>query len=215
MKKIALFGGTFNPVHKGHINLATEVQKIFNFDKFLFIPAKLPPHKNYPIASPSDRIRMLQLATEDLDQNIFDISDIEVKRDKKSYTYLTLLDFNKIYKPNELFFVVGTDIFSTIETWQNWQELFKLSNFVVVNRPEHPIESMLLKIPPKLLKYVINIEDFQFGMSEKIILTKIKEIPISSTDIREMIKDNKMLDYLPDKVYNYIIEKKLYQEEEC
>ncbi len=212
MRKIGLFGGTFNPVHKGHINLAVEVQKLFNFDKFYFIPSKIPPHKKLPETSPNDRIEMLKLAMEGLDRNVFDISDIEIRSQKKSYTHNTLLEFNKYYKNNELFFLVGSDIFATIKTWNKWEDLFNLANFVVVNRPNYAMEKMLQDIPVKLLPLVIRFEDFVFGMEKKIILTNIKEVPVSSTDIRELVAQNKHIDYLPEKVYDYINQHNLYRE---
>lgn len=212
MKKIALFGGTFNPVHKGHINLAIEVQFLFNFDKFYFIPSKIPPHKKLPNTSPEERIQMLKLAIEELDRAVFDISDIEVCSSKKSYTYNTLVEFNKIYHNSELFFIVGTDIFATIKTWNRWEELFDLANFVVVNRPNYSMDKMLQTIPVKLLPLVIRFEDFVFGMEKKIILTHIKEVPISSTDIRELLSNDEYIDFLPQKVYEYIKNNNLYRE---
>jgi len=212
LKKIALFGGTFNPVHKGHISLAVEVQDLFKFDKFYFVPAKIPPHKKIPQVSPENRIAMLKLAMEFLDKRVFEISDVEIRSRGKSYTYITLKEFNKTYKNNELFFIVGTDIFATIQSWNRWEDLFDLANFIVVNRPNYPFSTMLEKISSKLLPLIIRFEDFKFGMEKKIILTTIKEVPISSTDIRELIAMNRHIEFLPEKVSDYINKYNLYRE---
>lgn len=213
MNKILLFGGTFDPIHKGHINLLVEIQRIFDFDKIYLVPSKIPPHKKRKIAPDKDRVKMIELAISDLPADKFFISDVEINSQRVSYTYNTLSNYNQFYSPKELFFLVGSDIFSTIKTWYKWEELLTLSNFILINRPGCPFDEMLQKIPAKLLQYIILYEDFEFGMSPKIILTKVNEIPISSTQIRRSIKNGKCSNFLDEKVYNYIIKNKLYMEE--
>ncbi|MEF3254864.1 MAG: nicotinate-nicotinamide nucleotide adenylyltransferase, partial [Deferribacterales bacterium] len=148
----------------------------------------------------------------DLDKDIFLISDYELNNNETSYTYNTLKHFNNFYHPQELFFLVGSDIFATIETWHKWDKLFELSNFIIVNRPNHPFSKMIKEIPELLREKIVDSKDFIFGMTNKIILTKIKEVPISSTQIRESIKTGFYKDFLDEKVYKYIIENRLYQE---
>lgn len=213
MNKILLFGGTFDPIHKGHTHLVVEIQRLFDFDKVYFIPSKIPPHKKRKIASDKDRLKMIELAISDLPENKFFISDVELNNQNISYTYTTLCHYNQYYYPNELFFLVGSDIFATIKTWYKWNELIKLTNFILINRPGCSFDEMIQKIPTKLLQYIILYEDFEYGMSSKIILTKVNEIQTSSTQIRKAIKNGKYIDCLDKKVYQYIIENKLYMEE--
>lgn len=212
MNRILLFGGTFDPFHKGHKHLTIEIQKIYNFNKVYFIPSKTPPHKQGKITADYHRLNMIKLAISDLDKDIFLISDYELNNNETSYTYNTLKHFNNFYHPQELFFLVGSDIFATIETWHKWDKLFELSNFIIVNRPNHPFSKMIKEIPELLREKIIDSNDFIFGMTNKIILTKIKEVPISSTQIRESIKTGFYKDFLDEKVYKYIIENRLYQE---
>ncbi|KAA0259453.1 nicotinate (nicotinamide) nucleotide adenylyltransferase [Deferribacter autotrophicus] len=210
--RIVLFGGTFNPIHNGHIELAKKVYKDFNIDKFFFIPAKIPPHKNLGLVPAEKRFEMVKLALDFCLRGNFEVSDYELKQEGISFTYKTLKYFRKLYPDDILFFLTGSDIFATIETWQNWRELFKLSNFIVANRREMPFEKMMNIIPEELKSLVINFSDYVDQKEGAIILYKIDEIPISSTEIREKFKDKTIFSCLPNVVVDYIRKNKLYQE---
>jgi len=148
---------------------------------------------------------MLKLALATLNDDKFLISDYELKSPRPSYTYYTLKYFNKFYKPFELFFLVGSDIFATIGSWYKGEHLPTLSNFVVVNRPYYSFSRMFNEMPTSLLKLLIRFDDFTYTTATKIILTKVKETPISSTNIRNSIKEGRWPDFLDRNVYDYII----------
>lgn len=210
--RVALFGGTFNPIHNGHIELAKRVYNDFNIDKFYFIPAKIPPHKNFGLVDPVKRFEMVKRAVECCLEGNFVVSDYELNLDGVSYTFNTLKHFRRLYSDSYLYFLTGSDIFATIETWQNWENLFNYSNFIVANRKEMPFDIMLKRIPEVLLKRVVNFPDFVDKKYGNIILYKTKEIPISSTEIREKFLNGSIYNYLPEPVVKYIKENKLYQE---
>lgn len=211
MKKIGLFGGTFNPIHIGHIKLAENVYKAFGLNELIFIPSKIPPHKNLSCTQAKDRYIMVKKAVESLGCR-FNVSDYEISQKSVSYTYKTLLHYRSLYEGDQLFFIAGSDIFATIETWNNWEELFQLTNFIVVNRKEMPFSMMFTKIPAKLLRIIRHIDTFEGFKAGRIILHTMKEVDISSTKIRENFKRKKFDAFLTKEVSNYIENKKLYLE---
>ena len=191
--KIAILGGTFDPPHLGHLILADTVIRELNYDKVLFIPSKIPPHKNISgEVSNEDRLNMLKLSIED--DKRFSFDDYELKSEGISYTIKTL---NYLYEnydiDGKIALVIGADLIKDFHKWKEPEKISELANIVAVNREESD----------NLDKE--NIEKYNI----KIIIAP--RIDISSTLIRERIKKNKAFRYfLNDKVYNYIISNKLY-----
>ena len=187
--KIGILGGTFNPIHIGHLILAEEAREKLNLDKIIFVPTFLPPHKdNSDIVPARDRLAMVKLAIKG--NRYFSVSDIEIKRDGRSYTIDTLKEFKKKYGQDELYFIIGSDLLKYLDEWKDLDEINKLVKFVVVTRPGYPLE----KIP----SYIKTMA--------------IRAVDVSAFEIRKCIKDNKSFGYLvPDSVYSYIINKKLYK----
>lgn len=191
--KIAILGGTFDPPHLGHLILADTVIRELNYDKVLFIPSKIPPHKNISgEVSNEDRLNMLKLSIED--DKRFSFDDYELKSEGISYTIKTL---NYLYEnydiDGKIALIIGADLIKDFHKWKEPEKISKLSNIVAVNREESG------NLDKK------NIEKYNI----KIIIAP--RIDISSTLIRERIKKNKAFRYfLNDKVYNYIISNKLY-----
>ena len=191
--KIAILGGTFDPPHLGHLILADTVIRELNYDKVLFIPSKIPPHKNISgEVSNEDRLNMLKLSIED--DKRFSFDDYELKSEGISYSIKTL---NYLYEnydiDGKIALIIGADLIKDFHKWKEPEKISKLSNIVAVNREESD----------NLDKE--NIEKYNI----KIIIAP--RIDISSTLIRERIKKNKAFRYfLNDKVYNYIISNKLY-----
>ena len=191
--KIAILGGTFDPPHLGHLILADTVLKELNYDKVLFIPSKIPPHKNISgEVSNEDRLNMLKLSIED--DKRFSFDDYELKSEGISYTIKTL---NYLYEnydiDGKIVLIIGADLIKDFHRWKEPEKISELANIVAVNREESD----------NLDKE--NIEQYNI----KIIIAP--RIDISSTLIRERIKKNKAFRYfLNDKVYNYIISNKLY-----
>lgn len=206
MKNIAVFGGTFNPFHIGHKKLITEASKAINFDKIIIIPSKIPPHKQAEcLASEQDRIGMIKLSIEDNNINCdkICISDIELKRDGKSYSVETLREMRKRYPDNEykIYFIMGSDMLMYFKKWYEYKEILSLCTLVCLSRCDEDSDR-LEKYANELIK-----------LGGEVIIVPIKPLEISSTDIRTAIgnKDfEKLTCYLDEKVVKYILERKLY-----
>lgn len=194
-------GGTFNPVHVGHLIAAQEVLNEMNIDKIIFIPTGNPPHKNKnEVISPLDRYEMVKLAVKGNDG--FKVSDIEIRRSGKTYSYDTLKELHNIYYGTQFYFIIGFDTLKEIDTWKNINDVCSMTDFIVVNRGNN-LNEIKDEILNKEKKY-----------SCRFILVKIPDIEISSTDIRDRIKNNKSIKYLvTDEVEKYIKQKGLYKIE--
>ena len=195
--KTGLFGGTFDPVHTGHIELAKKVLSHFSLDRIIFIPAGNPPHKlSNERTDKFHRLNMVKLATQDFSG--FEVSDFEVFSETPSYSYLTISHFLKEFPDDEIFFIVGADSFRDFPKWKNYETLISLCKFIVVSRPEISRESYFEKYKGiKNLPKAEFIEDAYFDFS--------------STEIRKRMEENRSIKGLvPDKVENYIKTNKLY-----
>ncbi len=187
--KIGILGGTFDPVHYGHIYLAKKVYLKLRLDKIIFIPSYLPPHKKgVKVTSARHRFNMLKLAIQG--DKKFKISDMEIRRKGRSYSVETLRRLRKKYGAKaELFFITGSDSLKEINKWKNLKEILSLCRFVIVERPGFNHSN-----PPK-----------------GFIFLKIGAKDISATDIRRKIKSDKPLNnFLPGLVKHYISRYELY-----
>jgi len=212
--RVGLFGGTFNPVHWGHLRAAEEIREMFDLKKVIFIPNNISPHKeSREIVSAHHRLRMLDLAI--IDNPQFFTSDVELKRPGKSYSIETISYFkHTLGRELNLFFILGTDAFLEITNWKNYQELFSLCNFIVMSRPRYELEELHQFIPNKVKK------DFRYQPDENrfihssnffFFFVGITAIDISSNSIRSFIKDGRSIKYLlPEEVENYVKEHKFY-----
>ncbi|MCX7885589.1 MAG: nicotinate-nucleotide adenylyltransferase [Caloramator sp.] len=201
MLNIGIYGGTFNPIHIGHLIAAEEVLNLFALDKIIFIPVGNPPHKqNKNIASAYDRYEMIKLA---IDGNCkFEVSDIEIKREGYTYTYDTLMELKSIYSKDKLYFIIGYDAFKDSDTWKMADKVYEMVSFIVVNRGGFN-KKIYQEIELKRRKYNAIVE-----------YVKIPDIEISSTDIRLRISKGLNFRYMiPEAVFNYIMEKDLYRGE--
>lgn len=213
MTRIGLLGGTFDPVHNGHLQLGKSVLSRCGFDKIQFIPAAYPPHKDEKIVCDIEhRLQMLRLAISG--SRHFEISEIEVARDKISYTIDTIEGLKRSSSSlSRYHFIIGSDAVSEIETWHRWQELLYSTNFIVAVRP-----GFSLKEIERLLERNGFFPERSRGdrwvceRSENEILFMTGEIAdISSTDIRSRIAADRSWRLLvPPKVADYIIRNKLY-----
>jgi nicotinate-nucleotide adenylyltransferase len=225
---IGIMGGTFNPIHYGHLILANKVIERFCLDKVIFMPAAIPPHKeSQEIIEPYHRFIMTILAT--VAHPKMEVSDLEIRRGGKSYSIETVADLRKCY-PSEtaFFFIAGCDAFWEIATWKEIDKLFRSCHFIISNRSGEVVEAG--KVLEMLSKRVIpNYPDLTFqdgGIAPNfnclkimpshsryaIFLTQIPAIDISSSDIRRHIANRNSIKYLvPEPVEDYIIKNRLYQ----
>ena len=196
---ICLFCGTFNPVHNAHIRMAQYVLRKFDFEKVIFIPSYIPPHKNTQGVSAENRMEMVRLAING--QKRFEVSDIEfqlAQKYEKSYTYLTILELRKLFNTEEKFnFIIGTDAFEKIESWYEADKLKDLLKFIVSRREDDCDLSRFDYLREKGF-------DFDF--------TNLAFYDISSTELRNKISRGESIsDLVPAAVEDYIIENGLYR----
>lgn len=187
--KVGILGGTFNPIHIGHLILAEEAREKLKLDKIIFMPAYLPPHKDdTDIAQARFRYEMVRLAIKT--NKYFAISDIEIKRDGRSYTIDTLKEFKKTYPDDELYFIIGSDLLKYLDEWKDLTEITKLVKFIAATRPGYPLQN--------LPSYISTLP--------------IRAVDISGFQIRQAIRENRSFRYLvPEVVFRYINKKGLYR----
>jgi nicotinate-nucleotide adenylyltransferase len=188
--RLGVMGGTFDPIHFGHLVAANEAASAFKLEKVLFVPTGDPWQKHE--TTPSDqRFEMTKRAI--ANNKLFEISNIDVKRPGPTYTVDTLRDVHDQYPDAELFFITGADSISQIDTWKDSDQIWSLAHFVGVTRPGHSL------VVPKS----------PFG---NVSLLEIPALAISSTDIRARVKAGKPIEYLlPKKVIKFIRKNHLYQ----
>ena len=219
MKKIGLIGGTYNPIHKGHLHLATQAQKIFNLEKVVFIPAYRSPHKlTLEPMSGGHRLAMLTLALEGLP--LFTIDKIELNKNEVSYTIETLKQLQSDHPDWEMHLILGADAFQAIETWKQYSQLLNYCNILVGTRPGSELQLSEL-VKKKLAHRVLGMKDGATNnkINKKIFKNigvnffQISPLDISSNKIRQQVKKGEEVkDLLPHSVDNYIMRNKLYQD---
>lgn len=199
MKKYGIFGGSFNPIHYGHLMICEYIKEEMGLDKVIFIPTGNPPHKEIGVSA-EDRYEMVRLAISSNPD--FEISDIETTRVKLSYTVDTIRELKKIYKEEKLYFLIGLDSLFQLKTWKKIRDLSGEIEFVVALRPGYLDREDIIK--------EIDFLSEKFGTKVKLIKTPLYEI--SSTDLRNRIHEGKSLRYLiPKKVLDYIKESGFYK----
>ena len=212
--RLGILGGTFDPIHLGHLRAAEEMSEDLELEKIYLIPAALPPHKDRgPIAPFHHRLEMTRLAAEGSPN--LEPMDLEGRRQGLSYSIETLREFHGLFRSDlELFFILGTDAFLEIKTWKEYQRLFDYAHFVVIKRPG--VESAVLE--PFLLSLGVGFKrtgkgnHFAVPSGNILIYKAVTFMDISSTQIREMIANGKSVRFLvPDTVRSYIMEKGLYR----
>jgi nicotinate-nucleotide adenylyltransferase len=202
MEKIILFGGTFDPIHKGHTEVALCAAKKLNASKIILIPARRSPHKsNQPVAGDTDRIAMMQLAIADYKN--FEISNVELNRAEPSYTIDTIRQLREKLGENcEFYWLIGADMLPTLPLWHQINDLLEECNICVMNRGGYDkpdFESLRGKLNPKHIN----------NLKKNMIETPFMEI--SSTEIRQRVVDEKDIsEFLHPAVVDYIKRRKLY-----
>ncbi len=197
MARTGLFGGTFNPVHRGHLHLAEEAFTALGLDRLIFIPSNIPPHKDAGnLCSNTDRFEMCRLAAED--RPGFEVSDFEQRQGGKSYSVYTVGHFSEQYPDDELYFIVGSDMLMCFDKWYRFEDILKKVTLAVVSREYDDHE--------KLRQKASELSDYG-----KITVLSAEPFPVSSTEIRERIACGQNYScYLPEKVVQYIRLNNLY-----
>lgn len=200
MQRIAVFGGTFNPIHNGHIHLAKKFAEVLEAEKVLIIPTNVPPHKRAAnLASASDRLAMSRLAVKS--DFLFEVSDIEIRRGGPSYTSDTLRELKGRFPDDELYLITGEDMFVTLDKWHEPEVIFSLATVCAAPRSDSGC-AVLSEYAEKLKK-----------QGAKTRIESIKYLPVSSTMVRNAIKNGEnILQYVPKAVEQYIHKNHLYQE---
>ena len=192
-KKIGVLGGTFDPIHLGHLVLAEQVKEKLKLDQVIFIPCFHSPHKTRQKLSPAkDRFRMTQLSLEG--NSFFSVLDIELKRKGLSYTVDTLRELRDLYPDSQIYFLTGSDVVNELDTWKDPKQIYRLAKVVIATRP--------------------GFDEFdpEHHLAKKSIVVPITGIDVSSSEIRRRVKKGKSIKYLvPSGVEDYIKKKKLYR----
>jgi len=201
MAKTGIYGGSFDPVHLGHIKVAESAMQALSLDRVIFIPSGTPPHKmNKTLASAKDRFNMVKKAIEGYDS--FFVSDIEINREKPCYSYETFGELKEMYPDDELYFIIGSDSLLSLHSWKNPDILSKLCTFIVVNREDESNIDEVKKEQARLNEV--------FGT--KSVLVDIEKIDISSTGVRNAVREGALTDKMVSpSVIEYIKEHKLYR----
>ncbi|WP_031513200.1 nicotinate-nucleotide adenylyltransferase [Desulfofalx alkaliphila] len=199
MSTLAIMGGTFDPIHYGHLLVADQVRHNFNCDKVLFIPAARPPHKEgVPISSARHRLAITRLAVASNDA--FMVSTLEIDRPGPSYTVDTVKAVHQLYRPEKLYFITGADGVLEIMTWKDVNQLLSLCCFVAATRPGFDIGNLKEKL-----------KDLPEEKLKNIIPLSVPALDISSTDIRRRVRKGEPIKYLlPEPVEKYIKNHRLY-----
>jgi len=221
LRRIGLFGGTFNPIHLGHVQVVREVKAGFGLDKILIIPSALPPHKEPEgVVDAEDRLEMIRLAFSD-DPN-FVISDIELKRLGPSYTIDTIRHLKSISSANTQFYLIlGLDAFLEIDTWKSCNDLFLLIPFIVMSRtingensakPEwKSLKNYLQSNISKGYTFSSAQSSFNHDKKQPVCVFNVTPVDISSTTIRKRIKKGRSIKRLvPEIIEDFIKTKGLY-----
>jgi len=216
-ERIGLFGGTFNPVHSGHLKAAEDVQKRFLLDKILFIPSYIPPHKDTAdIASPSHRLKMVEIALRGFSH--FIPCSIEIDAEEKSYSIITINRIKKLYPKSWIFFILGIDGFLEVDTWKDYEQLLEQCFFVVISRPGYLLDEAKKTLEGKYREKMCKLSKSEVIKDEmllsfRIFLLPIDALDIASTEIRGIIKrGDSIKDMVSKRVEDYIRENRLYKE---
>jgi nicotinate-nucleotide adenylyltransferase len=209
-KSIGILGGTFDPIHHGHLRLAIEAQETLNIDEVRLIPARQSPHRQPPYASEEQRLKMIELATAEINGVIVD--DRELQREGRSYTIDTVKSLRNEFSQSTIALIIGMDAFKTFNSWRDWMSILDYVHIILVDRPESDENFSDLELKDYYLKNKSEkMSDAMQTPAGQILKIEIPKLEISSTHIRQqLINDLDVRYLLPTKVIDYIKEESLY-----
>lgn len=211
-----MYGGTFDPVHTGHLEVARRVLQLFEIEKVLFIPAQVAPHKmSRPVTEPIHRYAMLALATQDDPQ--LSISTFELDAPDRRYTVHTVEHFQQaLGESTELFFIMGADSWSEITTWREWERLLTMTNHIVVTRPGYdPVVTHVGEVISERIVDLRGGQSPQLEGANKIFITDVVMKGVSATNIRRLASEGRFTELaglIPGPVLEYIKKYGIYRE---
>lgn len=212
-RRIAFYGGSFDPVHRGHLAIAKALTELFALDEFVFIPAFHAPHKrDKRVTSPFCRYAMLSLATNDEPE--IKVSTIELNAPEKPFTFETQTKLKKEFPGAEIFFVIGADSWAEINTWRKWEKVLTLTNIIIVTRPGYEIT--LPQVTPEIRERIVDLrnktEQKTDDKAQRIYITDAVNLDISSTKIRQELSEgsNQWRENVSPEVAKYIEKYELY-----
>jgi nicotinate-nucleotide adenylyltransferase len=213
-RKIAFYGGSFDPVHRGHAAIADKILKLFDLDQFVFIPAFHAPHKLDRVpTSAYDRYAMLCLATQG--RADISVSQMEFDMPERPYSVETLGRLNEMYPGDQIFFVMGADSWMDIRTWREWEKVLSLTDHIVVTRPGHDIgfDHVTDEIRERIVDLRGGLRPETDSDVNQIFITDAVSMDISATEIRKQIGNNDAAwrDDVPGEVAKYIEKYQIYK----
>ena len=215
---IGVLGGTFDPIHFGHLRLAQELADALGLARVRFIPTGTPPHRNLPQVSGAHRLQMVCTAI--AGNPVFEADDREIRREGTSYTYDTLTELRDELGERPLCLLMGADAFTALTTWHRWQELFELAHVVIAHRPGFGLRELQAALPARLRKIYLQRLAGAPGVPRanagSIVTREITALDISATLIRAMLARGSSPRYLaPDTVLEYIDRNHLYKDRDA
>ncbi len=207
MMRIGLFGGTFDPVHYGHLRSALELAEHYSLDTLYLVPNHRPQHRDTPQATTEQRIHMLELAVKDVPRLVVDVR--EAKRDSSTYTIDTLLEVKAEQPDATILFFMGFDAFAAFDQWHRWEEILKQANLVVIDRPDAELSDFAHDlIARQTAQAGSEITAGSVGVIER---RQVTQLAISATDVRRRVTASQNVRFLlPDSVREYILNQRLY-----
>ena len=212
MKRIAFYGGSFDPIHNGHLAIANELSKLFALDEFVFIPAFHAPHKrDKQVSSAFHRYSMIALATNDKSE--IKVSTIELDAPERPFTIETQRRIKAQLPEIQIFFVIGADSWAEIDTWRDWENVLTATNIIVVTRPDYEIT--FSHVTDKIRARIVDLRGkikFTTTDEAKIYITDAVNLDISATEIRQNVgeKIDGWQEFVPPEIVNYIEKYELY-----
>ncbi len=203
---IGIFGGTFDPIHYGHLRPAAEVEQLLSLEKLFLVPASIPPHRHAPVATAEQRLQLTRLAVSEFPQ--LEVDDYEIRRGGISYTIDTLRHYRQLYPQTSLCLLLGSDAFASLQSWHQWQSILTVAHLVVMQRPHHA------DVVPDWseAQLTTHVDELMNSVSGKIYIHKVTPQDISATGIRQAIAaKNEFATLLPSRVLQYIQKHNMYE----
>lgn len=207
---LGIFGGTFDPIHIGHLRLALELKQQLALDEMHLLPCYLPPHRAAPGASSKQRVDMLQLALQNCRE--LQVDTRELQRDKPSYTLDTLMELRaEVGAQTSLSLCMGMDSFCTLDSWYEWRQLIRLAHIVVVERPGYELPT-IGPVAELVRRHGADVTALKTAAMGAVVIVAPRLLPVSATEIRAQLTAGQSPQFLlPDAVLNYIHAQQLYR----